>query len=143
VGPFEPLEPLGVQNQIDLEDPAGTHRHRHDAYRPPVRHPDQPRGVVDHRRPGGRREPAEAECLPGHRRGSPDHGHAAVAGVGPQHDVGVEYGHQGLEVAAARRGEEGLDDPPQLAALILSIAAVNLWNRLNVATGQVPGSGQY
>lgn len=34
-------------------------------------------------------------------------------------------------------------DPPRLAALILSIAAVNLWNRLNVATGQVPGSGQY
>ena len=34
-------------------------------------------------------------------------------------------------------------DPPQLAALILSIAAVNLWNRLNVATPQVPGNGQY
>jgi alkylhydroperoxidase family enzyme len=30
-------------------------------------------------------------------------------------------------------------DEPQLGALVLSIAAVNLWNRLNVATRQVAG----
>jgi AhpD family alkylhydroperoxidase len=31
-------------------------------------------------------------------------------------------------------------DEPALGALILSIALVNLWNRLNAATHQVPGS---
>lgn len=31
-------------------------------------------------------------------------------------------------------------DEPQLAALILSIATVNVWNRINVATRQVAGS---
>lgn len=30
-------------------------------------------------------------------------------------------------------------DEQQLAALVLSIAAINVWNRLNVATGQVAG----
>ena len=32
-------------------------------------------------------------------------------------------------------------DEPQLAALVLTIATVNLWNRLNVATRQVAGQG--
>jgi AhpD family alkylhydroperoxidase len=32
-------------------------------------------------------------------------------------------------------------DEPALAALLLSIAAINVWNRLNVATRQVAGSG--
>jgi len=31
-------------------------------------------------------------------------------------------------------------DEPALASLLLSIAAVNVWNRLNVATRQVAGS---
>ncbi len=31
-------------------------------------------------------------------------------------------------------------DEPSLAALTLSIAAVNVWNRLNAATRQVAGS---
>lgn len=31
-------------------------------------------------------------------------------------------------------------DEPQLAALLVSIALVNLWNRLNLATGQVAGA---
>ena len=31
-------------------------------------------------------------------------------------------------------------DEPELAALILSIATVNLWNRLNVATKQIAAS---
>ena len=34
------------------------------------------------------------------------------AAVGPQHDVGVEHGDERLEVALARRGEEGVDDLP-------------------------------
>ncbi len=33
--------------------------------------------------------------------------------------------------------------PPQLAALVLAIGAVNLWNRLNVATRQQAGNGAY
>jgi alkylhydroperoxidase family enzyme len=28
-------------------------------------------------------------------------------------------------------------DEPQLAALVLAIAAINAWNRLNIATGQI------
>ena len=32
-------------------------------------------------------------------------------------------------------------DEQQLAGLILSIGVVNLWNRLNIATGQVAGTG--
>ena len=39
---------------------------------------------------------------------------------------------------AARHYEE-----PALASLVLSIATVNLWNRLNVATRQVPGAAQH
>ena len=31
-------------------------------------------------------------------------------------------------------------DEPALGALVLSIAAINVWNRLNVATRQVPGA---
>jgi AhpD family alkylhydroperoxidase len=31
-------------------------------------------------------------------------------------------------------------DPPQLAALVLSIATINTWNRINVTTRQVAGS---
>ena len=34
-------------------------------------------------------------------------------------------------------------DEPQLAALVLSIAATNVWNRLNVATRQVAGSASW
>ena len=34
-------------------------------------------------------------------------------------------------------------DEPALAALILSIATINVWNRLNVATRQVVGSVQW
>ena len=34
-------------------------------------------------------------------------------------------------------------DPTQLAALILAISVVNLWNRVNLATRQQAGSGQY
>jgi len=32
-------------------------------------------------------------------------------------------------------------DEPALAALIISIATINVWNRLNVTTGQVVGAG--
>lgn len=32
-------------------------------------------------------------------------------------------------------------DEPQLAALVMSIATVNLFNRLNLATRQVAGQG--
>jgi hypothetical protein len=32
-------------------------------------------------------------------------------------------------------------DKPALAALVISIAPINVWNRLNVATRQVVGSG--
>jgi alkylhydroperoxidase family enzyme len=32
-------------------------------------------------------------------------------------------------------------DEQELAALVLSIASINLWNRLNVATRQVAGRG--
>ena len=31
-------------------------------------------------------------------------------------------------------------DEPQLAALVLAIATVNVWNRLNVATRQIAGA---
>ncbi|MGZ3510235.1 MAG: carboxymuconolactone decarboxylase family protein, partial [Vulcanimicrobiaceae bacterium] len=31
-------------------------------------------------------------------------------------------------------------DEPALAALIIAIAAINVWNRLNVTTRQVAGS---
>jgi AhpD family alkylhydroperoxidase len=34
-------------------------------------------------------------------------------------------------------------DEPQLAALVLAIAATNVWNRLNVATRQVAGSASW
>ena len=34
-------------------------------------------------------------------------------------------------------------DEPALAALILAIATINVWNRLNVATRQVVGSVQW
>ena len=34
-------------------------------------------------------------------------------------------------------------DEPALAALILSIASINVWNRLNVATRQVAGSARW
>ena len=32
-------------------------------------------------------------------------------------------------------------DEPQLAALVLAIATINLWNRVNVITRQVAGQG--
>ncbi len=32
-------------------------------------------------------------------------------------------------------------DEPALAALVISIATINAWNRLNVTTRQVAGSG--
>jgi alkylhydroperoxidase family enzyme len=34
-------------------------------------------------------------------------------------------------------------DEAELATLILSIANINLWNRLNIATGQISGSNEY
>lgn len=34
-------------------------------------------------------------------------------------------------------------DEPQLAALVLAIAATNVWNRLNVATRQVAGAASW
>jgi alkylhydroperoxidase family enzyme len=34
-------------------------------------------------------------------------------------------------------------DEPALAALLLSIAAINVWNRLNVATRQVAGANKW
>ena len=34
-------------------------------------------------------------------------------------------------------------EPPQLAALILAVGVVNLWNRVNLATRQHAATGQY
>jgi alkylhydroperoxidase family enzyme len=35
------------------------------------------------------------------------------------------------------------DDEPALAALIIAIATINAWNRINVTTRQVAGSGPH
>ena len=41
-------------------------------------------------------------------------GEGKRAGVGAQHDVGIEHGQQALEVALAGGGQEGVDDPALL-----------------------------
>lgn len=59
-----------------------------------------------------------------------------------------------LTEAVTRLGEDGVSDAvwedaarhfdqPQLAALLLSISTINVWNRLNVATRQVAGANKW
>ena len=62
-------------------------------------------------RPHERREVGERERLAGHGGGSPDQRRRrrAAAAVGAQHDLGVEHGHERVEVTAAGGGEEGVD----------------------------------
>jgi hypothetical protein len=80
--------------------------------RPTARSPDRAWDSVDDRRLG---EPSAA------RERFGDGGRAANflqgadpdgAPVCPDHDVGIEHGQKGVEVAAARRREEGIDDCP-------------------------------
>jgi hypothetical protein len=113
--------------------------------------------------------PREGERLLGHGRRTADlpwgarrHGGA----VGSEHDVWIEHREQRSEVTDAERAALALTeaatqlsdrtdpvpdeiwgeaarhyDEPALAALIINIALINFWNRLNVTTRQVAGSG--
>jgi hypothetical protein len=82
-----------------IRSPLMVNRPRHP--RPPAGSPDQPDGPA-HERHLGALGPPEEEA--GHRR-RPDVLHRRTGfdggGVGPQHDVGVENGDQGVEVTAA------------------------------------------
>jgi hypothetical protein len=54
--------------------------------------------------------------------------------VGPQHDIGVEDRDERIEVAAVRRGEEGVDYFP----LAGDIGVGGFWR-----TGRWPGNGSW
>ena len=84
------------------------------------------RPAVDHNRPAQRRERRAALEHDGRDSlcaDEPGTGGPVKPAVDPEHDVGVEHLQQRLEVAAAGRGEERVDDPAAGRALAASGSA--------------------
>src|SRR5262249_56013556 len=81
-------------------------------------------GAVDQDGVGAAGGPGEHERLPCHGRRAADdrRGSRLGAAVGSQHDVGVEDGDEGGEVALAGGSEEGVDDLP-LAGEVADVPA--------------------
>ena len=70
-------------------------------------------GAVDQRRAQRRQRPREHDRVAGDGLGAADDPRRrGAAGVAVQHDVGVEHGHQAVEVAGPGGAEEGVDDRP-------------------------------
>ena len=111
-GGGDPADPFGVGDRVDLDDLAVDDGEPHDGEGLSTQGDDHA-GCSVHQRgvQAGSRERAH-DCLPGNGRRTMDHlrgGRVPGAKVGSQHDVGVEQGEEGVEVAPACRQEEGVD----------------------------------
>ena len=105
-GQVDPPQPLRIGEGVDLHDPPVRDGEAHHRGELPLRGDDDAGGAVDQRRParrgrGGRRR------APGRRRRARAHDHRrrrpGGAAVRAQHDVRIEHGDEGVEVAAGRR----------------------------------------
>src|SRR5688572_14588918 len=119
-GPIEPAEPLRVRQDVDLHDPAvGNGEAKHGEHAPirTARH-DSDASVYEDDLSGEARL-RERDGLRRHGAGAPHHARHVRerSGIGPQHDVGIEYGHQTLEVAVAGCRQKGVE----YTALLLTI----------------------
>jgi hypothetical protein len=101
---------FGVGDEVDRDDPPIADRAAGHPAGPPTRRPDRAGRAVHQRRmrcSGASRRPGRHPRGPTGLPGRP-YAHGGV--VGPHYDVRVEQRQQRVEVAAAGRGEEGIDD---------------------------------
>src|SRR5215212_1510691 len=114
----EPAEALGVGEYVNLDDFPAPDRETHHREWPSPRGRYESGGSVDERRPREGSKLREGERLPGHGARPPDHPRRARgSGVCPEHDFRIEHREERVEVAAARGGEEGVDDLPLAAEI--------------------------
>ncbi|EPH39369.1 hypothetical protein STRAU_7570 [Streptomyces aurantiacus JA 4570] len=134
---------LPVGQDVDLDDPAVPDGELADGERHSVVNGDLAHPPVDHgqMRGAGQR---------GERARSGDHGRRAahqpgqpgdLAAVGPQHHLGVEQFEQRVEVAAAGRREERLDDLAVAPAVRLRLGG-RVAHPAAGAAGELPGRGR-
>ncbi len=112
---IELLEPLRVEQNIDLNDLPVRDGERHHREHVAVRRHDGPGGAVHERGSDERVELRVGGRVPGHGSRPAQHERdlrAQHAAIDPQFDIGVEHLKQGIEVAVARSGEERIDDTP-------------------------------
>jgi hypothetical protein len=107
-------ETLGIDQSIDLGDPSVRDGEGHHREQSPVRGDDGARGAVDDRRPNRRVELGVGGRAPCHGLGAAKDERRLLAqtGIDPELDLGSEHRDECVEVAIARRGEEGVDDLP-------------------------------
>ena len=64
--------------------------------------------------------------------------HLTGAAIAGSHDIKVVG--RPRQVSRVVRRQPGIYDEPALAVLVLNIALINCWNRINATTRQVAGS---
>src|SRR6478672_9253200 len=97
----ELVEAVVRSEHVDVDDLAVTDREVPGDLGTSAHRPYEPDGAVDERSLAG-----DGGSAPNFLRRAHSHG----GGVGDEHDVRVEQGHERVEVTAARGGEEGVDD---------------------------------
>jgi hypothetical protein len=123
-------EPLGVVDDVDLDDFPASDRERHDREQIPLEHADRPGSAVDEDR-----EPEKAEVREGQRSASDFLGTAeldpsAWTGVASEDHVWVEDSDEALEVTVARSREKCVDN----ASLNFQVRIRSSVARLNAPT---------
>jgi hypothetical protein len=110
--------------------------------RPPAHGDDHTGGAVDQRRVQDGAGERGQLGLPGHSLGpldDPGGGGAPGPEVGPEHDLGMEHGHQALEVAPAGGAEEGPDHRPLAGQVGVGGRRLGALDPSPGPAGQLPG----
>lgn len=126
----DPADAVGFGDRVDLDDLAcGDSEAYHDRG-PPTYGDDHSGGAVHQRGVQADSRVRDSrcqalECLPGDSLCATEaHGGCGVPGacVHSEHDVGIEYGDEGVEIAFTRRQEEGID-------YLALPREIGIWNR--------------
>src|SRR5947209_1126873 len=113
-----PVDDLRIGPEVKGRDAVTGDSEANDGDHLPVCAHHHARGAMDDGRMGQmRKSRASAHDPAGNRAGPGQHRRYATAfrvAIDPEDDVRIEHGDQRLEVATARRGQEGIDHPPLL-----------------------------
>src|SRR5690348_14033978 len=96
-GQVESGETFGVEEEVELDDPAVANGEGPDGERAAVSCRDKANGTVDQRGDDDQVEPRETPSAPGDGDGADPLLVPAATEVGVQHDVGVEHRHDRFE----------------------------------------------
>ena len=112
-GKIETGEAFGIEDAVDRDDLAARNRERHHRERSPVVDRDHARRAIDERRTFQYGTVCDSEYGPCDLGGPTTNDRRCttlLAAVGSQHHVGIQHGHERVEVAVVRRCEERVDD---------------------------------